>query len=77
MSRSKSKLNPAHALQIFLLCILCTIPAVAAEVPEGFTITQIATGMISVTRMALLPDGRIDCHANIRHVPPSFRQIAM
>ena len=58
MPRSKSKL-PSHALQIFLLCIVCTIPAVAAEVPQGFTITQIATGMISVTRMALLPDGRI------------------
>jgi len=33
--------------------------AAAADVPDGFSITQVATGMTSLTRMELLPDGRI------------------
>jgi glucose/arabinose dehydrogenase len=53
-------LAPARTCFLLLLiCLLCALPAVAAEVPEGFTVTQVATGMTSVTRMALLPDGRI------------------
>src|SRR5262245_42432804 len=52
-------LAPARVFFLLLICLLCALPVVAAEVPEGFTVTQIATGMISVTRMALLPDGRI------------------
>ncbi|HKG78438.1 MAG TPA: hypothetical protein VKA78_03450, partial [Pyrinomonadaceae bacterium] len=35
------------------------MPGTAAEVPDGFAVTQVATGMTSVTRMELLPDGRI------------------
>src|SRR5689334_15391601 len=61
MPRNNSQQN-SRTLHIFLLLLVslcCALPAAAAEVPEGFTVTQIATGMISVTRMALLPDGRI------------------
>src|SRR3712207_403796 len=61
MPPSKSNIT-SHTLHIFLLLLICLfwqMPAVAAEVPEGFTVTQVATGMTSVTRMALLPDGRI------------------
>ena len=61
MPRNNSQKN-SRTLHIFLLLLVslcCALPAAAAEVPEGFTVTQIATGMISVTRMALLPDGRI------------------
>src|SRR5215204_3120141 len=53
-------LAPARICFLFLLfCLLSALPAMAAEVPEGFIVTQVATGMTSVTRMALLPDGRI------------------
>src|ERR1700752_297661 len=43
-------------LAIFLLFAL---PAAAQQVPAGFVATQVATGMVSVTRMEVLPDGRI------------------
>src|SRR5215207_4266927 len=62
MLRSKSRINSTPTLHILLLLLIFLfwqIPAVATEVPEGFTVTQVATGMTSVTRMALLPDGRI------------------
>ena len=53
-------LAPARIIFLLLLvCFFCELPVAAAEVPAGFTVTQIATGMISVTRMAVLPDGRI------------------
>src|SRR5215212_735363 len=53
-------LAPARMFFLLLLVLLFSaLPAVAAEVPEGFTASQVATGMTSVTRMALLPDGRI------------------
>src|SRR5215204_3070087 len=53
-------LAPARICFLLLLfCLLSALPAMAAEVPEGFIVTQVATGMTSVTRMALLPDGRI------------------
>ena len=47
-----------------VLCVLAIIllfetPSSAADVPDGFVVTQVATGMFSVTRMELLPDGRI------------------
>src|SRR5215216_1055963 len=47
-----------------ILCVLAIVllfetPSDAAEVPDGFAVTQVATGMTSVTRMELLPDGRI------------------
>ncbi len=61
MLRNKPQIK-SYSLQFFLLllvCLFCQLPAVAAEVPEGFTVTQVATGMMSVTRMVLLPDGRI------------------
>src|SRR5205085_2804492 len=44
---------------LFALLLLIATPAIAAEVPDGFAVTQVATGMTSVTRMELLPDGRI------------------
>src|SRR6185437_6152611 len=61
MPRNNSQKNSRtlHILFLLLVCLSCAIPALAAEVPDGFTVTQIATGMISVTRMAVLPDGRI------------------
>src|SRR5215213_6827757 len=53
-------LAPARMFFLLLLVLLFSaLPAVAAEVPDGFTASQVATGMTSVTRMALLPDGRI------------------
>jgi len=56
----EDRLAPARVLFLLLLvCFWCGLPVFAAAVPEGFTVTQVATGMISVTRMALLPDGRI------------------
>ncbi|MFP5262260.1 MAG: PQQ-dependent sugar dehydrogenase, partial [Blastocatellia bacterium] len=42
-----------------LLTLLGYSTASATEYPEGFTETQIATGMTSVTRMDIAPDGRI------------------
>ncbi|HVF22219.1 MAG TPA: PQQ-dependent sugar dehydrogenase, partial [Pyrinomonadaceae bacterium] len=45
---------------LFLAVLLCLqIPTQAQELPDGFVATQVATGMTSVTRMELLPDGRI------------------
>ena len=58
MPRNKSQKN-SRLLYIFLLCLFCQLPAAATEVPQGFTVTQVATGMTSVTRMVLLPDDRI------------------
>src|SRR5829696_150606 len=53
-------LAPARICFVLLLfCLFSALPATAAEVPEGFILTQVATGMTSVTRMVLLPDGRI------------------
>src|SRR5215813_10030966 len=48
-----------HPFCVVLLILLFQITAAAAEVPDGFSLTQLATGMTSVTRMELLPDGRI------------------
>ena len=48
---------PVLAFVLFLL--LFQTVGTTASIPDGFTQTQIATGMTSVTRMALLPDGRI------------------
>src|ERR1051325_195968 len=61
MPRNNSQKNSRtlHILFLLLVCLSCALPVAAADVPEGFTVTQIATGMISVTRMALLPDARI------------------
>jgi Glucose/sorbosone dehydrogenases len=39
--------------------LLFATSCLAAEVPDGFVVTQVATGMTSVTRMELLPDDRI------------------
>src|SRR5689334_9575797 len=41
------------------LLLLLPITANAVTLPDGFTLTQVATGMTSVTRMEFLPDGRI------------------
>src|SRR3982750_4175945 len=54
-------MNSDFALRTILLfaLFLVFVTASGAEVPDGFTLTQVATGMTSVTRMELLPDGRI------------------
>src|SRR6185369_13937691 len=52
-------LAPARIFFLLAMLLFSALPVAAAEVPTGFTVTQIATGMISVTRMAVLPDGRI------------------
>src|SRR5215212_11584720 len=44
---------------VFTISLLFEMPGTAAQVPDGFSATQVATGMTSVTRMELLPDGRI------------------
>ncbi|HEY8227116.1 MAG TPA: PQQ-dependent sugar dehydrogenase, partial [Pyrinomonadaceae bacterium] len=44
---------------IAVLFVLLQFQLKASELPPGFTDTLIATGMSSVTRMELLPDGRI------------------
>ncbi|HWF88465.1 MAG TPA: PQQ-dependent sugar dehydrogenase, partial [Pyrinomonadaceae bacterium] len=62
MPRSNSQAKTSPRIQIFLLFFVFTfgaLTAFGAQVPDGFTVTQVATGMTSVTRMALLPDGRI------------------
>jgi glucose/arabinose dehydrogenase len=61
MSRINShiKSRAVQAILLLLFCLFCELRGVATEVPEGFTVTQVATGMTSVTRMAVLPDGRI------------------
>src|SRR5690349_13747386 len=41
------------------LILVLQITAEAVVLPDGFTLTQVATGMTSVTRMEFLPDGRI------------------
>ena len=46
-------------LSLLLLSFLDVASAHAAALPEGFAETQIATGMTSVTRMAIAPDNRI------------------
>src|SRR5688572_32366064 len=48
-----------HTFLVLAVLLCFRIPALAAEVPDGFVVTQVATGMTSVTRMELLPDGRI------------------
>ena len=59
MLRNNSQINSRAIFLLFLVYFLFQLPATAAEVPTGFTVSQVATGMTSVTRMALLPDGRI------------------
>src|ERR1043165_3771084 len=52
----------SYTLQTLLplaLVLLLQITAAAVQLPDGFTLTQVATGMTSVTRMEFLPDGRI------------------
>ena len=51
----------AHVLKSSLLAffVLFALPAAAQQLPDGFVSTQVATGMTSVTRMEVLPDGRI------------------
>src|SRR5215213_10033515 len=45
---------------VILAVVLCVqIFAQAQQLPDGFVATEVATGMTSVTRMELLPDGRI------------------
>src|SRR5688572_8461509 len=48
-----------HTFLILALSLCLHVTAHAQELPDGFVATQIATGMTSVTRMELLPDGRI------------------
>ena len=48
-----------HTFLPFALILLLQITAAAVQVPDGFTVTEVATGMTSVTRMEFLPDGRI------------------
>jgi glucose/arabinose dehydrogenase len=50
---------PSYTFIVLAVLLLFPTTGVAAEVPEGFSVTQVATGMTSVTRMELLPDGRI------------------
>src|ERR1051326_2663968 len=50
---------PRYAFVALAVLLLFAIRVAAAEVPEGFSVTQVATGMTRGTRMALLPDGRI------------------
>src|ERR1044072_4558311 len=62
MLRPQSENNSPHALRVFIALaglLLFATSCLAAEVPDGFVVTQVATGMTSVTRMELLPDGRI------------------
>src|SRR5215213_230052 len=66
MNRTMKFKTTAKAFFLFslALCVLGVFllverPSAAAEVPDGFVVTQVATGMTSVTRMELLPDGRI------------------
>jgi glucose/arabinose dehydrogenase len=54
--KSSYKLHTFVVLAVFLLF---EMTGLAAEVPDGFVVTQVATGMTSVTRIELLPDGRI------------------
>src|SRR5690242_21955320 len=52
----------SYTLQTLLplaLILLLQITANAVVLPDGFTLTQVAMGMTSVTRMEFLPDGRI------------------
>jgi glucose/arabinose dehydrogenase len=55
------KLTRPYALTFLIVAILlfCSRSAGAVQLPDGFSITQVATGMTSVTRMDLLPDDRI------------------
>ncbi|HEY0730528.1 MAG TPA: PQQ-dependent sugar dehydrogenase, partial [Pyrinomonadaceae bacterium] len=46
-------------LSLLACCLLFVMTAGAQQVPAGFVATQVATGMVSVTRMEVLPDGRI------------------
>jgi glucose/arabinose dehydrogenase len=48
-----------HGFVVLALVLAFARTGVASEVPDGFEVTQVATGMTSVTRMELLPDGRI------------------
>src|SRR5688572_28802206 len=48
-----------HTLLIFAVLLCLHVSSQAQELPDGFVATQVATGMTSVTRMELLPDGRI------------------
>jgi glucose/arabinose dehydrogenase len=61
MLRPQYKIDSRYTIPAFILLgvFLFTILGSANEVPDGFVITQVATGMTSVTRMELLPDGRI------------------
>src|SRR5215217_2478629 len=61
MLRNKSRINTLalRTFLVFAVLLLCAMQAAAADVPDGFSVTQVATGMTSVTRMELLPDGRI------------------
>src|SRR5215813_7854683 len=47
------------ALVFLFVFFLFQTVATASFIPDGFTQTQVVTGMIGVTRMVLLPDGRI------------------
>jgi hypothetical protein len=48
-----------YTFLIFAVLLCLQISAQAQELPDGFVATEVATGMTSVTRMELLPDGRI------------------
>src|SRR5919106_2347778 len=61
MLRPQYKIDSRYTIPVFILLgvFLFTLLGSAAAVPDGFAVTQVATGMTSVTRMELLPDGRI------------------
>lgn len=44
---------------LFFILFFLLNPAIAITVPDGFTVTQVATGIKSPTAMELAPDGRI------------------
>src|SRR6185503_1270180 len=47
------------ALLVTSLCLFLHSNAFALDLPQGFTETRVVTGLSNVTRMELLPDGRI------------------
>ena len=47
------------ALVVTSLCLFLHSNAFALDLPQGFTETRLVTGLSNVTRMELLPDGRI------------------
>jgi glucose/arabinose dehydrogenase len=48
-----------HTFAILAILLCLQSNTAAQQLPDGFVATQVATGMTSVTRMELLPDGRI------------------